>query len=385
MAGAECSLAASPVRRNRHVLAAPDSFKGTLSAAAAAAAMAAGVRSADPAISVDVCPIADGGEGSLDALAAALGATIERRRVTGPLGEPIEARWGVHRASGARKVGIIELAEASGLGLVPPGRRDPTRTSTFGTGELIAAAVAAGCTEILVCVGGSATVDGGAGIAQALGAVFRERSGGLVAAPLTGGRLVEVASVQPARGLPVIRVLCDVRNPLLGPRGAAGVYGPQKGATPAQVRELEAALAHLAGLAGIDPTLAERPGAGAAGGAAFGLAAFCGARLEPGIDVILDAVGFDERCARADLVLTGEGSLDAQTREGKACAGVLAAARRHGVPAIAIAGRVGPGAEGLGFAEVVSLAERYGVERAMAEPARLITENTAEIAKKVSG
>lgn len=370
------------MRPIRNVLAAPASFKETLTAAEAAEAMAAGVRRADPSVAVVCCPIADGGEGSLDALASALGAEIRRVSVTGPLGDPIEARYGVARrrvggGGGGGRVGIVELAEASGLGLVAPSRRDPTVTTTFGTGELIAA-LTAECDEILVCVGGSATVDGGAGLAQALGANFCDRRGSPIRAPLTGGRLGEITAVEPVRGLPVLRVLCDVRNRLLGADGAAAVYGPQKGATPAQVRELEGALAHLAALGG-RPELAALPGAGAAGGAAFGLAAFCGARLERGIDAVLDAVGFHERCARADLVLTGEGSLDAQTLQGKACAGVLDAATRHGRQVIAIVGRAGPGAERLGFARVESLSERYGLERAMREPAPLIAEVTARL------
>ncbi len=356
----------------KEVLCAPDSFKGTLSAPDVAAAMAAGAAEAVPAVTCDLCPIADGGEGSLRVMTAALGGAIRETTVTGPLGEPVRARFGV-----AGTTGVVELAEASGLGLVPPDRRDPTRTTTFGTGELVTEAAAAGCETVIVCIGGSATVDGGTGAAQALGARFIDRSGAIITRPLTGGALDDIAASEAVPGLPRIRVACDVTNPLCGPKGAAVVYGPQKGATPAQVRQLDAALRRLASLTDADP---DRPGSGAAGGAGFGLAAWCGATLEPGIDLILEVVGFRARCRRADLVLTGEGCLDDQSRQGKACVGVARVAAELNVPVVAIAGRVALGNDfGDLFRDVISLADRYGLERALAEPARLIAEVTAEV------
>lgn len=320
------------------------------------------------------CPVADGGEGSLDVLAAALRATVYRAEVTGPLGVSVRARYAV-----AGDLGIVELAEASGLGLVPLDRRDPTATTTYGTGELIAAAMERGCAALIVCVGGSATVDGGAGLAQALGGRFTDRDGRAIEKPLTGADLAKVAGYAPPPTLPRIRVACDVGNPLLGPDGAAAVYGPQKGATPRQVEQLEAGLRRLAEVAGGGP---DRPGAGASGGAGFGLAALCGASLEPGIDLVLDAIGFERRCRDADLVVTGEGRLDAQSRYGKACAGVAQAARRLNVPAAAIAGQVEPGA-GFGdlFRQVVSLSDRYGVDQAMNDVERLLVEATADLVR----
>lgn len=331
-------------KRLPKVLCAPDSFKESLTAVEVAAAMAAGVGKG-----CDQCPIADGGEGSLDVLADALGGQVYGVNVTGPLGEPVEARF----ATGPDdRIGIVELAEASGLGLVPPDRRDPARMTSFGTGELIRAAAARGCESIIVCIGGSATVDGGAGIVQALGGVFTDRHGRVIDRPMTGGLLGEVAGFTPPTlpMLPPLRVACDVTSPL---RDAASCYGPQKGATPAQVPVLDASLARLAALVGGDP---DQAGAGAAGGAGWGLAAMLGARLERGIDLVLDAVDFERRCAAADLVFTGEGRLDMQTRRGKACAGVADAARALGVPVVAIVGSVAPGDYSDLFAEVITLA-----------------------------
>lgn len=368
------------LKRLERVVCAPDSFKETLSAQAVAAAMAVGVGRVDESIVCDQCPVADGGEGSLDALISATKGTIYRAIVTGPLGESIEARYGI---TGDQKTGVVELAEASGLTLIPSDDRDPTRTTTYGTGELIAAAADRGCETIILCIGGSGTIDGGVGIAQALGAKFFDRSGQLLDSALPGGRLLEIASFQPPDSLPKISVACDVTNSLCGPEGAAYVYGPQKGATPQQIRQLDIALGHLASLTTIDPNM---PGAGAAGGVGFGLAAFCAAPLQLGIELILQAVQFKQRCHEADLVLTGEGCLDAQSLHGKAAMGVAQAAHDLGVPTIAIVGSIGPGAQacikpdpGALFADVISLTERFGLQRSMAETAPLLAEATADV------
>ncbi len=366
--------------RLERVLCAPDSFKGTLSAQAVASAMAGGVGRADETIACDQCPVADGGEGSLDALISATKGTIHRAIVTAPLGESIEARYGI---TGDQRTGVVELAESSGLTLIPSDDRDPARTTTYGTGELIAAARDRGCETIILCIGGSGTIDGGVGIAQALGAKFFNGAGQLLDEPLPGARLSEITSFQLPDSLPQISVACDVTNPLCGPEGAAYVYGPQKGASPQQVQQLDIALGHLASLTTIDPNLA---GAGAAGGVGFGLAAFCGATLEPGIELILKAVRFRQRCQGADLILTGEGCLDAQSLHGKAAIGVAQAAEDLGVPTIAIVGSVGLGAEacikpesgGL-LADVISLTDRYGLERSMAETAALVEEAVADV------
>jgi glycerate kinase len=362
----------------------PDSFKETLRAADVAQAMAAGARRADSQNECDECPVGDGGEGTIDAMISASGGTRHTARVTGPMGEPITA----HFAINSEGVGIVELAQASGLSLVPAALRDPTRTTTFGTGELIRAAMEHGCREIIVCIGGSATIDGGAGIVQALGAQFIDRDGHVIERPMTGGLLARVSRVNrsPLRLPASLRVACDVTNPLCGSNGAAAIYGPQKGATSQQVIELDAALEHFAEIAGGDR---DRPATGAAGGAAFGLMSLCGAELERGIELVLDAVRFDDRCRDADLVLTGEGRLDAQSLQGKACTAVAAHACALGVETIAIVGSTGPGAEdctrpekgGL-LREVDSLAARFGPERAMREPAALIEEAAFEIARR---
>lgn len=364
--------------RLNNVLCAPDSFKGTLSAVDAAAAMAEGVAGADSSIACDRCPVADGGEGSLEVLAAAMGGSIHETAVTGPLGEPVTGRYAI---VGEDTTGVVELAEASGLGLVPEARRDPTRTTTFGTGRLIAAAVAGGCGTIIVCIGGSATVDGGAGIAQALGGRFLDSAGRPLEGPLSGARLIEVAAYEPPPSPPRIRVACDVANPLCGPRGAAAVYGPQKGATPEQVEMLDEALGHLSSVVGVD---GDFPGAGAAGGAGWGLVALLGAELQGGIDLVLEAVGFCSRCAAADLVLTGEGSLDEQSLHGKACVGVARAAGALGVPVMAIAGRVTRTGEfDALFARVVDLSQEYGQQRSMADTAQVLADATAELIRSL--
>ena len=367
--------------RRRRVLCAPDSFKESISAAEAAAAMVAGIRRLGPDVEPVPCPVADGGEGTLDAVVAALPGTIERVTVAGPLGEPVAARLGL---SADGSTAVVELAEASGLVRIPPARRDPTTTTTYGTGQLIRHAYERGWGTVIVGLGGSGTVDGGTGLAQALGVRFFDQAGQEISDPLTGGMLGRIARYERPGELPRIRVACDVTNPLCGPTGAAAVYGPQKGATPQQVGALDEALRHLAGLGTIDP---ETPGAGAAGGAAYGLLAFCGARLERGIELVLDAVGFRRRCRSANLVLTGEGCLDEQSLHGKASLGVAAAAGELGVATIAIVGTTGPGADrcvdpalGGALASYVSLSERFGRERALREPAELIAEVAAEVA-----
>jgi glycerate kinase len=357
------------------VLCAPDKFKGTLSAADVAEAMARGARSVGANIAAECLPVADGGEGTLDALIAGLGGRIEQATVTGPLGDPVEARFGIT----ADRTGIVELAEASGLQLVPPARRGPLQTTTYGTGQLIRIAADRGCTEVVVGVGGSATCDGGLGLAQALGAHLYDFSGGEIEAPFVGGMLRAVANIDPPPDLLPIRVACDVTNPLCGRNGAAFVYGPQKGASIAEVALLDAGLRHLASLVGDDP---ETPGAGAAGGAGFGLLALCGARLMRGVDLVLDALKFMDHVQHAALVLTGEGRLDGQTGAGKAVAGVAQAAHIAGVPVAAVVGaRAGPveGMLGGQLWRTVSLSARFGEELARAQPAILIEAVVAEM------
>lgn len=320
----------------------PDSFKECAPAATVAAAIARGCRTACPAAEVVELPLADGGEGTVAALVAATGGEYASCEVTGPLGTPVTARYGL---LGDGVTAVLEMAAASGLELVPPARRDPRVTTTRGTGELVRDALDRGAKRLLLGIGGSATNDGGAGLATALGARLvghdghELADGGLALADLaridSSGLDSRLADVE-------VRVACDVDNPLLGRRGASAVYGPQKGATPEMVAQLDAALTHYADVVARDlgQDVRDLPGAGAAGGLGAGLVAFCGATLASGIDLMLDAVGFEQHLAAADLVLTGEGRLDEQTLQGKTISGVLRRARAAGVPVVALAGAV---------------------------------------------
>lgn len=317
------------------VLIASDKFKGSLTAAEVAAAVGSGVRRVLPAV-VDAVPVADGGDGTL-AAAEAAGFTLVPVTVDGPTGEPVRTAY-------ARRgeLAVVELADAAGLVRLP-GDPDPLRASSRGAGEALAAAIDAGCRQVVLGIGGSASTDGGAGLLRGLGARLLDADGEDVADG--GGSLDEVARVELDEvrrrvGGVVVTVACDVDNPLTGPRGAAAVYGPQKGATPEQVRRLDAALDHwadvLAAATGAD--VRDHPGAGAAGGVGFAALAVLGAELRSGIGLVLDLVGFHDLLAGADLVVTGEGALDEQTLHGKAPAGVAAAARRAGVPVVAVCG-----------------------------------------------
>ncbi len=330
------------------VLVAPDSFKGSLPAHEAALAVAGGLRTAAAAAGVplDVLlrPVADGGEGTVAVLLAA-GWTPHPATVAGPTGVPVVTHLALSPAGTVPRTAVVELAAASGLGLLPGGRPDPTGASTYGTGQLLSAALDAGVRRIVLGIGGSATTDGGAGMAAALGARFLDRTG--TELPPGGGPLRELARLDVSGLDPRLRavelvVACDVDNPLTGPRGAARVYGPQKGASPADVARLEAGLVRLAEVLRreLGADVASVPGAGAAGGVGAGAIAFLGARLTPGIDLLLDLVGFDTALAESDLVVTGEGSVDAQTLSGKAPLGVARRARAAGVPVLVLAGRV---------------------------------------------
>ena len=360
------------------VLCAPDKFKGTLTAREAAEAMCRGAMRASDDVRATALPMADGGEGTLDAVAGPMGAEIRTARVLGPLCQEVKARFGWVSFS---RTAVVELAEAAGLALVPTSNRDPTRTTTFGVGQLIQHALAAGAKTVLVAVGGSATVDGGCGMAQALGAKFFDARGQLLSQPITGGMLHQIGRIESPGEVPEIVVLCDVTNPLLGQHGAARTYAPQKGATDAQVEELESGLAHLAHVAGGDPYAA---GAGAAGGTAYGLQAMCGASLERGIDVVKDVLDFYALTVGVNLLLTGEGRLDAQSLNGKVCNSIAVTAAVDGAATIAIVGSTGPGAEdctnpatGGYLHSYVSLAREFGEKRALREPAVLI-EQVAE-------
>ncbi len=342
------------------IVLAPDSFKGSLSAAEVCRAMHAGILAAEPDIEVVEVPLADGGEGTVDALVHATGGRFVSATVEGPLGDPVEAQLGI---LGDRRTAVIEMAAASGLPLVPEERRDPTRTTTYGTGQLVQAALDAGCQRLIIGIGGSATTDGGAGMAQALGVQMLD-SQGQPMPHISGGLLKNIATIDVRNRDPrldqcTVQVACDVDNPLLGRHGAAQVYAPQKGATPGQVAQLEAGLAHYAELLACDlgKSVADVPGAGAAGGLGAGLLAFGNATLESGVELVLDVVKLAEKAAGADLIITGEGRLDMQTRFGKAPTGALGVGQGLGIPVIAIAGTVAADASQLvehGFAAVFS-------------------------------
>jgi glycerate 2-kinase len=329
------------------VVIAPDKFKGSLTALQAAAAMARGVARAVPHATIDQVPMADGGEGTTQALVAATGGSVREAQVTGPLGEPVIACFGL---LGDGQIAVIEMAAASGLVLVPAGKRNPLITTTSGTGELLLAAIAAGARRVVVGIGGSATNDGGAGFGQSLGFRLLDDAGRDL--EVGGGNLGHLASIDPAgrrRDLDGIEiaVACDVSNPLCGPEGASAIYGPQKGATPEMIEALDRNLAHFAAIVerDLDVAIKDQPGSGAAGGLGAGLVAFAAGKLEPGIKLIIDAVNLAVRLENADLCLTAEGTIDAQSAFGKTAVGVAELASSLGCPTLALAGSIGPGAE----------------------------------------
>lgn len=322
------------------ILIAPDSFKGSLSARDISAAMRLGVLRVVPDAEIVEIPLADGGEGTLDSLILATGGRTVTHTVRGPLGDPVSASYGVLGGTGTA---VIELAQASGLPLVPPARRDPRLTTTHGTGELIRHALDAGHRDFLIGLGGSATNDGGTGLLRALGMRFLDADGRPL--PDGGAALHHLASLDttgfdPRIAMSRFRIASDVTNPLLGANGASHIFGPQKGATPAVAAELDAALAHYARVVQLHTSLdiSALSGGGAAGGVGAALLAFFPARLESGIDVLLDAARFDHALQGADLVLTGEGRLDAQTLMGKTISGVCRRAATRHIPVVALCG-----------------------------------------------
>jgi len=324
------------------ILIAPQEFKGSLTAVEAAAAMLAGVERGLPGAGITVLPIADGGPGTLDALVAARHGQIRRVTVSGPLGAAVQARYGL-----IDETAVIETAEACGLVLLAPDALDPARATTYGAGELVRSALDAGCRRFLLGIGGTATNDGGAGLAQALGFRLLNAKGmeiGQGAAALASLDRIDTGNVDPHLGDCTFDVAVDVQNPLCGPAGATAVYGPQKGVTPEQLPRFDAALARLGDLIEreLGRAVKDLPGAGAAGGLGAGLAGFCGARLRPGFEIVADAVDLESRIAAVDLVFTGEGRLDGQTAFGKTVAGVSRLAERHGVPVVALAGGIAP-------------------------------------------
>ncbi|MFI6348142.1 glycerate kinase [Streptomyces sp. NPDC050560] len=368
------------------VLIAADKFKGSLTAVQVAERVTAGLRRVVPGLAVAALPVADGGDGTV---AAAVAAGFERRevRVTGPLGEPVTAAFALRDGTA-----VVEMAEASGLHLLPPGEFAPLTATTYGTGEVLRAALDAGAGAVVFGVGGSATTDGGAGMLAALGARFLDAAGDPVGpggGALAGLATADLSGLDPRLAHATVVLASDVDNPLTGPKGAAAVYGPQKGAGPEDVAALDAALAHYARVLedAVGPRAGEcasAPGAGAAGGIGYGALVGLGAGFRPGIEIMLDVLGFAPELERATLVVTGEGSLDAQTLHGKAPAGVAAAATAVGTPVVAVCGRLAltPGElAGAGIRRAYALTDlESDVSRCLAEAGPLLERLAGRIA-----
>ncbi len=325
------------------VVIAPQALKGSLTAEEIGQAIALGVQAVYPQAHIDVVPIADGGEGTVQALVDATGGELAWQTVTGPLGTPVSAFFGL---LGDGRTAAIEMAASAGLPLVPHTQRNPRLTTTYGVGELLLVAVERGRRHFIVGIGGSATNDGGAGMAQALGASLLTEQGTAIArggAALASLSHISLEQLDPRLQECTIEVACDVTNPLCGPTGASAVYGPQKGATPEMVQELDAALDHYAHILERDlgQSVRDIPGAGAAGGLGGGLIAFLHATLRPGAQLVLEAVKLETYVRAADLVITAEGQIDEQTAYGKSVGAVATLAKRYGLPVLALAGGLG--------------------------------------------
>ena len=348
------------------VVIAPQAFKGSISALDAARAMAEGVARVLADAEVVLVPVADGGDGTLETLVDGYGGEIRSATVTGPLGEKLTASWG---AMGDGLTAVIEMARTSGLALVPLERRDPLVATTYGLGEAILAALDQGFRRFIVGIGGSATNDGGAGMAQALGVVLADRAGAPLpvgGAALAGLATIDLGGLDPRARESTFLVACDVSNPLTGPEGASAIYGPQKGASPEMVDQLDGALGRFALVVEreVGVEIDHLRGAGAAGGLGGGMVAFLNAELRPGVDIVLDVVGIDGHLEGADLVITGEGCLDHQTVYSKAPIGVAERASSRGIPVIAIAGSLG---------DRYALVHDHGIDAAAAIPQGPIT------------
>ncbi|POA30895.1 MULTISPECIES: glycerate kinase [unclassified Pseudomonas] len=369
------------------IVIAPDSFKDSLSAEAVATAIALGLAEVWPDATLVKCPMADGGEGTVESILAACEGELRSASVQGPLGIQVDAHWGwlPHNHTA-----IIEMAEASGLQLVPLGQRDACISSTFGTGELIRAALDARAQRIILAIGGSATNDAGAGALQALGVRLLDaqgqtlQPGGLALAQLAR---IDLSEMDPRLASVRFEIAADVNNPLCGLHGASAIFGPQKGASVEQVQQLDQALGHFAGICAqaLGKDLRDEPGSGAAGGLGFAAKAFLGAQFRAGVEVVADLVGLEEAVRDADLVITGEGRFDAQTLRGKTPFGVARIARQQGVPVIVIAGTLGEGYQQMyehGVDAAFALASGpMTLEQACADAPRLLHDRARDIAR----
>jgi glycerate 2-kinase len=371
------------------IVVAPDSYKGSLSAVEVADAMEQGILSVFPNAQVIKVPIADGGEGTVEALVTATGGKKIRETVTGPLGDLTEAYWGM---LGDGETGVIEMAAASGLMLVPNEKRNPLITTSYGTGELIRAALDLGIRKLIIGIGGSATNDGGAGMAQALGVRFLDTAGNEL--PLGGTALSELAridlsDIDSRLAETTILVACDVNNVLCGSSGASEVYGPQKGATPEMVATLDQALRKYADIATLATgnDVADHPGAGAAGGMGAGFMFFTAAKLLPGVQIVLEAAKFESVVKQADLVITGEGRTDVQTAHGKAPVGVARIAKQFGVATVCLSGGLGDGCDDVlqhGIVGLMSIVPRpMTLEDCMGSAKELVQSATARVCRLI--
>ena len=370
------------------IVIAPQGFKGNLTALEVARAIEQGIKRVVPGATTTIKPMADGGEGTVQALVDATGGEIMVTEVTDPLGGRVNAHWGILSDTATA---VIEMASASGLPLVPPEKRNPLVTTTYGTGELIRTALDHGCRKLIIGIGGSATNDGGAGMAQALGAKLLDANGKDL--PFGGAALarlehIDVSNLDPRLADFEVTLASDVNNPLCGPRGASAIYGPQKGATPEMVKQLDAALSHYADVIKKDLAIDFRdvPGAGAAGGLGLGLMVFLKAKMVPGIDVVIKATNLVEDLKDADLVFTAEGRLDRQSAMGKVPTGVALKAKEFGSPVIALAGEVADDFRVVfeqGIDAVLSIAPGpITLEQSMADAEKLVT-NAAESAMRL--
>jgi len=354
----------------------PDSFKGSLTAVEVSDAIEQGIREIFPEAEIVKIPMADGGDGTVQCLVNATGGKILREKVTDPLGDEVLASYGI---LGDKKTAVIEMAEASGLTLVPENRRNPLITTTYGTGQLIKAALDQGCRKMIIGIGGSATNDGGAGMVQALGVKLLDREGKEIG--FGGGELKKVFRIDTKcldNRLSETEVLIasDVSNPLCGPKGATRVYGPQKGATPEITKELDESLAYFAEIIkrDLNKDVKDIPGAGAAGGLGASLIAFLNAELRPGIDIMIEIVKLEQAIKDADLVITGEGKIDSQSIFGKVPLGIGKSAQRYNVPVIAIVGDIGEGS---------SLIYKYGINSIMSTVNKAISIDEAMKMSKI--
>lgn len=327
------------------IVLAPDSFKESMTAKEVCEAMERGIKKGNPNVTCIHVPMADGGEGTMQSLVDATGGTVHTVTVTGPLGDQVEASYGI---SGDGSTGVLEMASASGIHLVPIAQRNPLVTTTYGTGELIKACLDHGVSRLLIGIGGSATNDGGAGVVQALGGKLLDAEGKELA--FGGGELgrlarLDLSGFDPRLQDVEVEVACDVTNPLCGETGASHVFGPQKGAKPEMIEQLDRSLRHYAGVMKqqLGKDIIDYPGAGAAGGLGGGLMVFLNGTLKKGIDMVVDYTGLEEKVRQADMVWTGEGGMDFQTQYGKTPFGVARVAKKHGKPVVALAGRVGDG------------------------------------------